>query len=111
MRVLAVLFLIFFAAPAAASPSCMSHSEARGEFGAKMALYWHTADHCWDNRPVKRRVAARHRQAPAFKPPLPRSRPELDAAPAPVQSPPAEWDFASRFPSNMESFGRLELKR
>lgn len=37
---------------AEASPSCMTHREAREKYRGDW-LYWHTSKHCWDNRKTK----------------------------------------------------------
>jgi hypothetical protein len=55
MRVaMVVVFVLMVAAPASASNSCMSQSEARERFSTSH-LYWHGPGHCWDATPVRRR--------------------------------------------------------
>jgi hypothetical protein len=61
--VIAVSILIVFvvATPSAASPSCMSKTEARQHFSSKH-LYWHGPNHCWDATSTLRITQARKGQ-------------------------------------------------
>jgi hypothetical protein len=47
-----MLVMLMAATPSAASPSCMSRTEARRHFGSSH-LYWHGGDHCWDATPPR----------------------------------------------------------
>ena len=48
-----MLVMLMVTTPSAASPSCMSKSEARQHFGL-VHIYWHGQDHCWDATPTRR---------------------------------------------------------
>jgi hypothetical protein len=51
----AVAILIIAVIAARGSPSCMTQAEARRAF-PKSHLWWHSLNHCWDNRPHQRRA-------------------------------------------------------
>jgi hypothetical protein len=60
MRVaLFVASMLALTAPAQASSSCMSKSEARKHF-ASLHLYWHGPDHCWDATPGRHRLVRKN---------------------------------------------------
>src|SRR3984893_1108335 len=48
-----VVFVSILATASEASPSCMTRTEARRHFGSAH-LYWHGADHCWNETAVRR---------------------------------------------------------
>jgi hypothetical protein len=51
---LATLLLVGLAALGAdVNPDCLTKAQAKAKW-PKAWLYWHTADHCWDNRPGRR---------------------------------------------------------
>jgi hypothetical protein len=50
---LSMFVLLVLATGVAASPSCMSKSEARQHFGA-VPLYWHGRSRCWDATAARR---------------------------------------------------------
>jgi hypothetical protein len=47
-----LVWLIFSGAAKGADIDCLSKAEARAKF-PNQVIYWHTANHCWDNVPVK----------------------------------------------------------
>ena len=54
MRVaVVVVFVSILATASEASTSCMTRTEARRHFGSAH-LYWHGADHCWNETAVRR---------------------------------------------------------
>jgi hypothetical protein len=59
--------LVVFGVTARASPSCPTLAEARAAYPSKY-LYWHTARHCWNATPGRRR-----HDAPT---PVPAARPD-----------------------------------
>ena len=69
-----------FAAPAAASPSCMTLEEARKAFPHDH-IYWHGRQHCWDNS------AQRRSQTPAAHASATDAAAEPAAAAAPNEPP------------------------
>jgi len=57
--VVGMLIAFLVSGGAVGAPSCMTKAEARAIW-PRAHLYWHTADHCWDNRAGGgRRYAAR----------------------------------------------------
>jgi hypothetical protein len=82
-RILIWLLLVFIALlilylPVASAQACLSKREARAIW-PRAHLYWHSANHCWDNRRGGRRyhgiMFASRAEAPK-KPPPPIVRPK-----------------------------------
>lgn len=56
MRVAVIIVsIVVVTTPSFASDACMTKAEARQHF-ATSHLYWHGPDHCWDAKPVRRRL-------------------------------------------------------
>ena len=81
-----MLVMLMVTTPSAASPSCMSKSEARQHFGP-VHIYWHGQDHCWDATPTRRYHQIHQVQRTTDQPKWQDSMSEMLPDEAPVRTP------------------------
>lgn len=100
MKLFLILIVLSFAAfPAAASPSCMTKSEAREQYRTSH-LYWHSEHHCWDDRRGRRHRGIERDPVPAIATvPLPEPRPIQPDSIWP--EPPFDFSWIDRWPSEV----------
>jgi hypothetical protein len=83
-----MLVMLMAAAPSAASPSCMSRTEARRHFGSAH-LYWHGRNHCWNALQPQRhdRIAGVPRSVvpPKWREPMAEMLPDNEPVQKPLQ--------------------------
>lgn len=65
---LALILMLLAAFPALASPSCMTHSEAKHVYGRDTYLHW-TGNHCWGVRHESSRRTVHKESAPLVRAP------------------------------------------
>jgi hypothetical protein len=104
LSLIALIVMLFSISNAAASPDCMTLSEARHLYPDKH-LWW-KGNHCWTDTRGERRHAERTKPAPEqVTVPLPKERPELlvtevaNAVPIVASEPPVQnWAYSYRWP-------------